>query len=299
MISVRKEIENYFALKTGNGAYRIKSLGKEFKAWVLRNGDDYGVIIPYDGEPVAESFSGAYLRTQVVGIEGENSINYIFFYCNENCLRNEFSLICEDFVYPKNRDVIINNPIGWWKKWKELLGNAQHDKLVYDIIGELLAVLKLYEEGKKPYWSAMSFSSHDIETDNMSFEVKSTLKKEKSMIHISSQFQLDASRPLAIIFTRLEESTQGLSIDDILSAVSMYDKDAIKMYNEYLEARGFVKGNQGRKQKYRILERRKIIVNEKFPKITAEMFKENKFPDNISYIEYDVSLDGLEYYDWK
>ena len=79
MISIRKEIENYFALKTGNGAYRIKSLGKEFKAWVLRSGNDYGVIIPYDGEPLAESFSGAYLRTQVVGIEGENNINYIFF----------------------------------------------------------------------------------------------------------------------------------------------------------------------------------------------------------------------------
>ena len=50
--NIRSEIEQYFALKTGNGAYSITSVGEESPAWAFRQGTEYGVLMLYDGDDI-------------------------------------------------------------------------------------------------------------------------------------------------------------------------------------------------------------------------------------------------------
>ena len=40
------------------------------------------------------------------------------------------------------------------------------------------------------------------------------------------------------------------------------------------------------------------MVDDSFPRITADMFKSGKIPDGIKHIQYTVDLDTLEYTVW-
>jgi len=302
MSNLRKEIEKYFAVKSGNGAYKLSGVEENNKTWVIRNGDEYGVFFEYGGEDIAESFSSVMLKTDVKLLDN-TKIKVLQLTCLQEELRNEFSVICEDFAdtgsHGEKREKIIDSPLLWWMKWKELLGNIQGNKMVYDIIGELSSMVKLCQIGDKPFWSAIKLNTHDIETADNVYEIKSTINKEKNEIHVSSQFQLTASKPLYLIFTRLEESLSGESIDDLLMEISKYEPDMMVAYNTYLKDKGFPPGNHYRKIKYALLERRRYCINESFPKITEEMFSGGTIPSNISHIEYNVSLDGLQFDNWK
>lgn len=304
--TVRNEIEQYFALHSGSSAYVIDSVGQDYPAWVIKKNGSFGVFVLYDGQDIYEAFAGATLQSEQLNIEGCGDKNVLMLTSENNNLRNEFSLICEDFVIAgdrgKKRLSIVGNPLGWWEKWKALLGDIESSKMVYDIVGELWAVVKLFKLGKKPYWSASKLNSHDIELlddSGESYEVKSTLNKTISIIHVSSQFQFDSAKPLYLVFTRLEESESGLCIDDLLEMIEKKDPQRIAEYNNYLESHGFGKGNHYRKRKYVILERNKYVVDDSFPRITDSTFKGNSLPKGITHLEYTVSLDGLPHENWK
>lgn len=304
--TIRNEIRQYFALRSGNSAYVIDSVGKDYPAWVIRKNGRFGVCVLYDGEDVYEAFAGATLHNEILNIEKYGDQNVLLLTSDNNHLRDEFSVICEDFVIAgdrgKKRLSITANPLRWWEKWKALLGDAESSKMVFDVVGELWAVIKLFELGKKPYWSAAKLNSHDIELldgAEESYEVKSTLNKTVSVIHVSSQFQFKSEKPLYLVFTRLEESEIGLCIDDLIEIIKKKDPHRIVEYENYLESHGFGKGNHYRKRKYVILERNKYIVDDSFPRITDDSFKGNMIPQGITHLEYTVSLDGLPHENWK
>lgn len=301
--NTRNEIDNIFALKSSNGAYKIKTISSEFPAWVFTSNDEYGVFFDYDGDSINESFSKVTIRNDQLIIGESEKHNVLLLTCFDKTYRKEFSFLCEEFISPgengENRYQLLRQPLNWWRKWKELMGNAQGNKMVYDVVGELSALLKLFDLGEKPYWSAVGLSIHDIEAQSASYEIKSSIIKDRSVIHISNQFQLQSGIPLFLIFTRLEKSLSGDSIDDLMDKIKSYDPGNIQLYEEYLKNKGFVQGNHSRKIKYSVLERRKYIIDDDFPKITEEMFKDNKYPSNITHLEYDVNLDGIKYINWK
>ena len=190
--NIRNEIEQYLALSSKNSAYRIEALGDEYPGWVIKQNNSFGVFMPYEGQDIYESFHEATLHSDILNVEGLGECSVLMLTSNNNSLRNEFSVLCEDFISSgesgKKRLSIIKNPLGWWGNWKNLLGNAESDKMVFDIVGELWAVLKLLELGRKPYWSAAKLGSHDIEISDPieeSYEVKTTIKKEASNILIN------------------------------------------------------------------------------------------------------------------
>lgn len=299
----RNEIEKHFALQGGYGAYEIHSHVPGCQFWVFNDGKEFGVFFEYEGEDIFEKFSGTELKSDVRRIENTGSIRVIMLTSRIYALRNEFSFICEDFVDPgekgEKRKDILEQPATWWERWKILMGNSQHNKMVYDVIGELMAVLKLCELGKDPFWSAIELSSHDIESGGESFEVKSTLNKSLSQIHISSQFQLMSEKPLYLIFTRLEKSLEGQCVNDLIKKIKIYQPEKSILYNAYLCENGFEEGNHARKEKYKILERRKLLVDDTFPRITEKLFIDGKMPAEVTHLEYDVNIDGLKFENWR
>ncbi|MDB2099356.1 MAG: PD-(D/E)XK motif protein [Clostridium sp.] len=299
-MDILREIREYFA-STQKGARKIKALPESAPAIVIRIEDEYGVAIQYDNDKIiSEKFANCRIHTKNLFIEGVVS-NYLILSCSLDSLRYEFATVCAQFVEPgtecMNRINLISNPLEWWQQWKVLLGNSISDKKAYSVVAEMIVLYKLYNNDKSIEWTGVLGRSHDIESNTRSYEVKATVKRYGSYITIAGQHQLQSKKELSLYFCRLEKSKLGVSINDIkYKLISIgYDEDKLEgqLYNL-----GYEIGSSKRDVKYKILEKRIYKVNENFPKITTESFKDNKIPNSIVQITYTINLDGIEYITW-
>lgn len=294
------EIREYFA-STKRGVREIESLPAQFQGVVIRINGEYGVAVPFDEEKdISEKFANARLYSKEMCIDGIIK-KYLILSCFIENVRNEFATLCAQFIDPgengEARNQLLNNPIEWWNNWKELLGNSIYDKKAYNIIAEMLVLEHLYKLNHNVQWSATESGSHDIESENESFEVKSTIKRYGSMITIAGQHQLFSKKELYLYFCRLEKSNTGLSINDMkIRLINLgYDEDEMEMQ---LLKQGYEFGSSTRDIKYKVLEQRKYFVDDNFPKITKDSFKEGMFPKSVVQITYSLDLDGINYTVW-
>ena len=86
-------------------------------------------------------------------------------------------------------------------------------------------------------------------------------------------------------------------IDELVDELGKLGYGRERLENEVRKA-GFEKGTSARSKKYKILEKRKYLVDSSFPQITDNSFKGDKLPNNIIRIEYVVNLDGIDYESW-
>ena len=158
----------------------------------------------------------------------------------------------------------------------------------------MMALKDLFSIDNSIQWTASHAGSHDIESPSNSYEVKSTIKKSETNVTISSRFQLDSEKPLELWFYRMEASEQGMSINDMKDELvkAGYSESLLE---SQLEAKGFIKGNSIRDKKYILLERRKYIIDDNFPRIVESSFKNDVYPKNIIKILYTIDLEGLDY----
>ena len=191
----------------------------------------------------------------------------------------------------------MKDPAEWWKKWRRLLGNAVSRQKPYAVLGEMMVYEKLLKERKAVVWEGPNANTHDIESRDEAFEIKSTLKKTGADITISSEFQLESDKPLQLYFCRFELSQQGVSINDLVNRLSVYLKDLSDVENN-LKKMGYEQGRSSREEKYRLLEGLIYDVDKTFPKIVAESFADGKKPEGITHIEYTVDLAGRKCRKW-
>lgn len=299
-MGILEEIRECFASIT-NGARSIKALPNEYPAIVIRKSDGYGVAIIYNNEKdIYEKFANSIIYTQNLTIDGiENK--YLILSCVLDSLRYEFATLCAQFVDPGEDGIdrinLLQSPLNWWKQWRELLGNAISKQEAYSIIAEMLVLDELFKKDSSIEWTAVNLGSHDIESDTCAYEVKSTLKKYGSTITINGQHQLNSNKLLELYFCRLEKSKLGISINDIYNKLIQdgYSKEKLEKQLYHL---GYPKGSSIRDEKYKVLEKRKYKVDNKFPKIVESSFKGNRIPDSVIHITYTIDLDGLNYTLW-
>ena len=299
-MGILEEIREYFA-STQNGVRKINSLSNEYPAMVIRNNEGYGVVIEFDDErDISERFANSRLFTQNVSIGGIEK-KYLTLSCMLDSLRYEFATVCAQFVEPGidgvDRKNLLSEPLNWWKRWRELMGNTISSKEAYNVIAEMMVLDDLYVKDNTIEWMAVNSGSHDIEGFQSSYEVKSTVKRYGATITIAGQHQLQSLKRLQLYFCRLEQSRSGFSIND------MKDKLVADGYVKYkieqqLYQLGYERGSSIREEKYKVLEKRKYEVDDKFPKITESSFKDNHIPLSVIHIIYTVDLDGLEYTAW-
>lgn len=298
-MSLVEEIRAAFATSQRGQALSLNKVSLEYPAWVLRFDGWYGVGIPYDNtNVVSEKFANAKLFTRHM-VLGDENYNLLILASTEESLRMEFAAICAEYceagISGERRAKLINNPLNWWKSWRNLIGNAVRIKKVYSIISELLLLNHLKKKGFNPVWSGSNGGTHDIEIAGKDYEVKSTLNRYDETITISSQFQMNThQKKLSIVLFRLEPSSNGISINRLVD--TLFDNDANRDQVEAsLSNMGLEIGTSARETSYNLLEIREYEVDEKFPLLTLESFKENKLPTNIKQITYTLSLENLEY----
>lgn len=300
MTTIEEIREGFAALRTP-GAIKLRTLPEGYPAYVIRIPDGYGVAIEADDKlEVSEKFNSCRFHTGAVAIEGETK-NYLILRSIFEEYRYEFAAFCAELVEPgengKNRKALMKDPFSWWEKWKDLIGNTNRELKAYNVIAEMLVLDYKFKQDKTTEWAATRMGSHDIECADESGEVKSTLKRYGASVTISGQHQLEHMKRLYLYFCRLEESLEGVSINDMKEKLVQdgYDEGRLELE---LEHQGFEKGANIRNKKYKILEKRKYTVDETFPKIIRESFKNDKYPEGIIHIEYTVDLDGLKYVEW-
>jgi hypothetical protein len=260
------EIRNSFAQLKNNKAIKIGCVARPYRAWVLRHDNWYGVAIPYENaDVISERFSNVHLWSKTMIIEGYEE-QLLLLTSDAEELRNEFATVCAQFCDTghdgNERNSLSADPYAWWEKWKDL-------------------------------------STHDIENEEESFEVKSTIKRYESTVTINSQYQLKKTdKDLSLIFCRFEPSLQGVNINDVVERLVNIGVNRNQI-DDGLEKLGYELGCNARKERYILHEIRQYIIDEKFPQINAASFVEKKLPDLIIKLIYEVDLNGLEYSTWQ
>jgi hypothetical protein len=300
-MTILEEIRDAFASMQSYGAMPVKGLDDEYMAYIVRIPDGYGVAIPVDNKmEIAENFNSCKFRTGLLSIWGVPS-NYLMLISAFEEYRYEFASLCTELLNPgengKDRKALLDNPLNWWKRWKELVGNGIKERAVYSVIAEMYVLEHKLKSDPSAEWTATRMGSRDIECNGESGEVKSTCKRYGAEINISGQHQLEHKKPLYLYFIRMEESLEGISVNDMKKRLVNAGYDSGKLEIE-LQHQGFERGASIRDRKYRILEKRKYVVDESFPYITKESFKNNQLPSGITHIVYTVDLDAVSYTTW-
>ena len=289
-----EEIRTHFASQI-QGLRPLNLLNPDYKGYTFRQGVEYGVAVE------SSSDKDLYEEASQITIKRINNmgVNYIALSCCDEEFRNEFAHFAAYFLIPgengENRRLLLESPVKWWEGWIGMLGNRIGQRQCYDTIAEMMALEELYKLDKSTKWTASQAGSHDIESDALSVEVKSTVKKSETTVTISSQFQLASVKPLQLWFFRMEASEHGMSINDLTRDIVAvgYDENLIE---SQLCKRGFIPGNSSRDRKYVLLEKRKFVVDDQFPRIVESSFKNGIYPNNIVKILYTIDLEGLDYF---
>lgn len=281
----------------GGNAQRIVELEREgYPAWTVKQQDSYGVAIPYFGDfEINESFAGAKLKSQEIRTDSGEVKKAVMFTTEEEQIKETFSALCEEFVSVEKRLLIGNDPLSWWRDLKVMLGNKNVDDRIYDTLGELCALYYLIKQGKEAEWDGPTGATYDIEAPEGFYEIKSTLKRDRTEVTISSQFQLfPPNKPLKMIVCRFEPAVMtGYSIDSVLLLFANMGYNTAKL-NEKLEQKGFEKGMSSRRKKFLLHEMLMYDVNEDFPRVTPESFPGGRLPQGIVKITYTADLSGME-----
>lgn len=295
------EIRLNFAARI-EGRRKLKNIPSRYPAWTFKIGEDFGVAIEnINNINIVEKFANSKIHSTKFEDENGNEVNMIVLTCNREKLRNEFAIMCAYFVDPgrdgETRYELVNTPIKWWEKWKSLVGNAIINKEPYSVLGELMVLEHLIRQGEQVEWTGADYNIYDIESEDLNYEVKSTIKKYNSEITISSQFQLESKKELELYFCRFEECINGESIDTLVERLIKIGVNKENLEKK-LKRLNLEKGSHIRKQRYKMIEKRKYKIDSNFPRITQSSFVDGKIPQSITHIVYTVNLDGIEYFNW-
>lgn len=287
MYSLDEKIYKTF-LTTLNGKIVEIKQENNMKFYTFVMNDEMGVGIIYNKiDEIHESFNSFSLCTKTYFYDEKNTTFIMLLKKGKKGLK-DFSRVCASFVCEENRNSIILNPIDWWEEWRQLIGNTNKEQAIYPLIAELLLYYYVYKNDSTAKWNYHTYPTHDIESDSKTYEVKSTLSKYNSIIHVSSENQLKRGKnPLFLFFVRMEESLDGLCLEDVLNKFCSEKKSELMC--SIKKAYPNLQTHQ-KKKKFKILDIRKYVVDDNFPVLNIDR---NQIPSCINHISYDIDLLGL------
>lgn len=237
------------------------------------------------------------IRYNSVGLKLYSTNNYISLELLSSNYLNKFLYIVYDFIVnndKKDAEQKYSNIDLWWEEWENILGNTLKKKKIYDVIAEMYVCQKLNQISNLDVsWDGLELkTSIDFSSEQIDFEVKSTVIKSSNFVTISSLNQLKyENKTLYLIFIKLERCSNGITIDSMSESLKKLGFN----YENILENAGYFIGSKERKVGFKILESRIYEVNDSFPTITKDKLMNVNMIEYIQDISYRISLDGLEY----
>lgn len=298
-MDILSDIRMGFAnLDAKGGMLPIVSLDDGFPAWIFREEEVFGVAVECPGGAhIAERFAGARLMTVDRMFFGAQH-HLLRLESTRESLRNEFAVVCAQMVTPGEaggqRYALLNDPLGWWENWRQLLGNAVVNDMAYSVLGEMLVLERLFTAGLQAEWTGPLAGSIDIETPGAGYEVKSTLSRYESVVNVSGQFQLGTpdGRKLFLVHQRLEPSLSGDSIDSVAARLIALGQHKHVLDSLLLRC-GLAAGSAARVARFKLLDSQLYAIDDDFPRITPSSFVGGVLPTAVVRFEYQVDLSGF------
>ena len=295
-----EEIINNWAGSPSGIAMNIRSLTEcGFDSWTIKTSTEYGVALPVaKEEEISEYFAGAHYYTRNIILNESEERKALLLTTDKEDIKEQFAALCSELMNPgENGELRVEievNPLIWWEKWKELLGNKSIDFRAYDVLGELLTLKYLAQHGINAEWNGPNGATYDIDCDGFFVEVKSTVARNKRHITLSNLFQLDPPNGeiLYLVFCQFEAAQSGISINSLVHDLELLGYSSFGL-NEKLEKLGLEKGRTARKRNYIVHAVTKYKVDDKFPAIRESSFVGGTKPEGVMNITYTVTLDGI------
>jgi hypothetical protein len=293
-----ERIKNNFNKGFFNKAMPISGLPDEYPAWTIKKSDWVGVAVPVSKSfAFSERFSNVKIRT-APGTEINGQVyDLLLLTCDDMGLRNEFAVICSQFVQPgaegKQRKALIDAPETWWENWKFLLGNVNSSHTSYPVLGELTVLEQLVLRGEPAKWTGANRATNDIELPDRSYEVKSTTQRYGYEVTVSSLYQLKKSgETLDLVFCRFEPSALGRSVDELAESLisAGYPEEELE---KNLRKQNLERGCTARKLRYKLLEMKVFPVDDEFPAVTLDSFVGGVMPKFVTEFSYTLDLSGV------
>ena len=280
------------------GIRRLNTVEGKETCYTIKSHELTGVLVPNPNEIVInESFASVNITNEIYEIDGV-PIHFFELSTPHLTLLEEFALICTQFLEfgekGNKRRELQENPVQWWEKWQELLGNKIYNVSPRTLLSEMIALIDVLKFDKSANLGSFMSNTFDIESDRAYYEVKSTTVKYDDLVTINSQFQLNPNdnRPVYLIFIRMEASEFGTSLDSALEELSKLGYNTQEL-ETHMYDRKMYKDSKSRKECYSILEKRIYTIDNDFPVLELN----EKQRENIKKVTYTVDLTGIPFRD--
>ena len=262
---------------------------KEKIGYLCKKKNDYSIAIPFENNiDVSEEFVGIKVLTNFLNYNN-NHLRVLYLNAVASIDIDKFAYVGADFLDEKNRDLILNDPYRWVDDWKKIFGNSIKEKMIYDVIGELIALKCVFKYDKSAKWEGPNNGTHDIVTNEGVYEVKTTQNKNNSNITINSAFQLTLEKTEKLYFCRLELKPYTNSINSLVKEIIElgYCEEELE---SLLTKIGYKKGSRLRNLCYEILEIRLYDIDKTyFPIISLSEL--NKVCSTTNIMNYTLTID--------
>ena len=236
-------------------------------------------------------------------VEEENS-SFIIIFCKEKTLDDTFTYLTRLII--KNIDdslsptLATKEAIEQVKKIFQSLGKLPPESEIVGLIGELFfidQVTKLRSNLWKG-WSGPEDKIVDFSFGKIDVEIKSSSYSGEDKITINNLKQLEyiKNRSRYLLYSRFIKDPEGdLSVPDLIDNIfsQIDDKDSFRAKKLSLTKYKIQDKDLWLERRYSYLDTRIYKVEEKFPRINSESFKNDKIPDGINKITYDLALNTV------
>ena len=209
----------------------------------------------------------------------------------------QFFMIATDFLNYIEANLPAPDLSKWCESWKRLVGNRYTNNLVYDVLAELLIFSYLKSCNYNPVWSGPDHERHDFRCDGMDCEVKSTVARTAdAIITVQGHGQLEeGKKPIRLFVCQSESASNGeITVKSLLEDLRKKGEDRNELSTQFRKTG--LNSSRDQNLRFNLLRPIKVYeVNSDFPKVDANSFKGNRFPDNVVNVSYTISLAGLKY----
>ena len=188
--------------------------------------------------------------------------------------------------------------------WRDFLRLSNSRSLTYEeeigLFGELVILGKLLLINSSieilSSWKGPLGKSHDFIRPSISFEIKTSPLKRKSLINISSEFQLDGKN-LFLGFVLIDDtvdSPSNKSIPDMIEAIlNILSEEGADLFKGLIASTGYkeIESEKYGDRKYAVSSISFYEVSETFPKITP-----SNIDPQIIDVKYKINVGGLGTY---
>lgn len=184
------------------------------------------------------------------------------------------------------------------RRWRDLLVRPPTDRLSTGALAGLLGELLLIADSPAPpkifdCWSGPSRIRHDFQIGKLAIEVKTTLSADGQSVTVHGLSQLEPPNHgvLLLVRYRLEKSSVGTSVCDVLDRISASGVESSRLYGRLLQA-GYSREEEAfySNQRFTVRAREVWKVADAFPSITARSFVGGGPPPGTRVLEYELDL---------